>query len=119
MDGGKSFGQNLTVAAVTAVDMVVNTEVIGLPDGGRLLTHRQMSRAVVRVCNAVIDPAQLDLVEHVLKIADNHHIPLDAHQVIGRVPSQLIHQGFVVGVDRYRRKRYLLTFLDALRIDYL
>ena len=61
---------------------------IGLADGRGFLADRQMRRAAVVVFDALVVAAQLDLIEHVLEGADDHHVALDAQQVVfGEAPD--------------------------------
>ena len=69
------------MAAVAAVDVVVDAEQVRLADGGGFLADRQVRRAAVVVFDALVVAAELDLVEHVLEGADDHHVALDAQEV--------------------------------------
>ncbi len=57
------LGKDLAVAAMAAVDVVIDTQQVRLADGARLLPDRQVCRPAVIVLDALIRPAQLDLVQ--------------------------------------------------------
>ena len=103
-DGREALGEDFAVAAVAAVDVVVHAQQVGLADGGGLLADRQVRRAAMVVLDALVVAAQLDLVEHVLKGADDLHVALDAQEVVlGEVlGGELVLDGLVVLVDRDR-----------------
>src|ERR1017187_1898192 len=69
------------MAAMGAVDVVLNPQEIGLTHCGRFLAYRKVSRTAVVVLDALITAAELDLVEHVLKGSDDLHVSLDAQEI--------------------------------------
>ena len=92
------------MAAVAAVDVVVDVEQVRLTDGGGLLADGEVRRAAVVVLDALVVAAELHLVEHRLERADEHHVALDAQQVIrskvanGQLPADRL--GVLVDRDR-------------------
>ncbi len=119
LDGGKTLGQNLAVAAVAAVDVVVHVEQERLADGGRLLADREVRRALVVVFHALEVPTQLYLVEHVLERADELHVVLDADQVLAGIVRQLVLDRPVVLIDRDRLELNGRPFSRFGRADHL
>ena len=117
LDGGQALGQDLAVAAVGAVDVVVDAEQVGLADGGGFLADGEVGRAAVVVLDALVVAAQLDLVEHVLEGADDLHVALDAQQVrLGETTGvEFLFAGLLVLIERDRRKLELAgaAFLDG------
>ena len=80
-DGGEAFGEDFAVRAVRAEDMVIGIEQKRLANRRGFLADREMGRAAVIVFDAHVVAAELDLIEHRLKTADDHHVMLDAQQV--------------------------------------
>ena len=56
------------------------------------------------VGNPLEGALELDLIEHVLELADDNHVALDAGQIILAELLQFIFDGLVVLVDRDRLK---------------
>jgi len=101
-DGREAFGQDFSVAAMGAVNMVLHPQQVSLAHGGGFLADRKMSRAAVIVFDAVEAAAQLDFVEHVLEGSNNLHIALDAQKIgLGKaLGGEFLFAGFAVLVDR-------------------
>jgi len=108
-----AFGEDLAVAAMAAVNVVLNAQQVRLTDGGRLLPNGQVGRPAVVVLQAVEVAAELDLIEHVLERANDGHVAEDADEVRLREPLELVLDGLVVLVDRDRREGdvSLLTYV--------
>ena len=99
-DGGECLGEDLPVAAVRAINVVVGSQCEGHADGGRFLPDRKMGGTGVVVCNSAIRPFELDLIEDGLELADGAHV-LPYGQQFGHRERPQIRS---VGVDWNIRK---------------
>ena len=113
VDRGKSFGEDLAVAAVRTEDEIVDGQEIRLADRRGLLAHRQVRRPWVVVLNAVVGVGRLDRVQHRLEFADIAHVAIDAQEIILREELLLLGNRFLVLVDRN------LVEFDETRLAHL
>jgi len=107
------------VAAVRTIDMVVDTEQERLPDGGSFLSDRQVGRSAVIVLDTLIVTAELHFVEHVLEVADDHHVALNADQIILGEAGHFLFDGLLVLVDRNGFELDKRRFANLVRDDHL
>ena len=99
-DRGEPLRQDLAVAPVRAVDVIVRRQQKGHPHGGGFLPDRQVGRSEMIVGNAAIDPLRLDLVQDDLELADGGHVLPDGQEVPRREDRPLLRDRPGVGVDR-------------------
>ncbi len=97
---GEPLRQNLAVAPVRAVDVIVRRQEEGHPDGGGLLSDRQVGRPEMIVGDAFVQPLRLDLAQDGLELPDGGHVPPDGQEVLGGEDRPLLCDGLAVGVDR-------------------
>ena len=102
VDRREALGEDFAVTAMTAVDVVFDIQQIGLADGGGFLADGQMGRTAVVVGDALVGALELHFVQHVLEAADDHHVALDALEVVFAEVLQLILDRLVVLVHRDR-----------------
>ena len=78
-----------------------------------------MSGSGVVVFYAVVFALDLDLVEHCLKLADDRHVAVDAHEIFLGVESLLLFKGLVILADRNIGEMDIARFKGFFRIDEL
>ena len=100
MNSGQSFGQNFTVAAMRAENIIVGSKQISLANRRSLLTHRQMRRAGIVVFEAVVCVCGLNRIEHGFEFTDQAHIGINPQEIVFSVESRFLLNGFTVLVDR-------------------
>ena len=83
------------MAAVRAVDVVVGSQRERHADRARLLPDGKVGGARMVVCDSLIGPLDLDLVEDRFELADGAHVLPDAQQIRGRVLLEVR----LVGID--------------------
>jgi hypothetical protein len=64
--------------------MVLRAQQVGHADRRRLLADREMGRPAVIVGDAPVRALELDLVEGVLELPDQAHVPEDVEQIFRR-----------------------------------
>src|SRR4029453_17181648 len=84
-DRGESLGQNLAMTPMGTEDMILGSQRERHPDGGGLLSDREVSRPGVIVRDAFAGPLGLDLVENRFEFPDRAHVLPDAQEVFGRM----------------------------------
>ena len=85
--------------------------------GCRLLADGQVGRSLVLVGDALVDAFLLDAVEHGLELADEDHVPVDAHQVGAPVLALLLGRVGHVAVDGNFRRHQAGGFALFGRVD--
>ncbi len=103
-DRGEALGQNLAMAAVRAVDVVVGRQRVGHSDGRRFLAHRKMSRAPMVVGDPFVGSLKLDFVDDRFELANGAHILEYVGEILERVSREFLFNGLVVSVDFYVRE---------------
>ena len=117
LDAAEALGQNLGVASVGSEDIVILIQQIGLTDAGCFLAQGQVGRAGIGGVDAVVAGLSLDQVQHVLELAENGDIAVDADQIrIGEVGA-LLGDGLVVGANRNVLKVDFARCSGGYRID--
>ncbi len=117
LNGGEAFGQDFAVAAVGAENVIFRGQVIRLPHRGGFLPDGEVGRAKVVVLDALIGSLPFDAVQHGLKFADEGHIAVNPHQVVGAVFLGLGGGVGLIGVQRYLRGNQHAGFAGFYRVD--
>jgi hypothetical protein len=84
-DGRKPFRQDLAVAAVRAVNMVVGSQRERHADGGRLLSDRQVRRAGVIISHALKRSLDLNFIQNGFELPNRAHVLPDGQEVFARI----------------------------------
>ena len=100
LDAGEALGQNLGVGPVGAEDDVVLVQQIGLADTGGLLAQGQVGGTGIGGLDAVVVGLGLNQGEHMLELAENGDVAVNADQVGVGVVGPLLGHGLVIGADR-------------------
>ena len=104
---------------MTAVDVVVDAQMKGLTDRRRLLSDRQMGRPIMNARNALIGVAELDVIQHGLKGANQDHVAMHPKQIRGAVSVQFLSDGSAVLIHRDGCERDEAAFSQLHRIKHL
>ena len=107
--GGESLGQNFTVAAVRAENMVLGSQRESHTDGGGFLSDGEVRRTGVIVGDALIGALGLDLVENGFEFADAAHVPPDIQEVFGRIRGALFFESLPIRIYGNGRKSQSVT----------
>ena len=120
LDRRQTFGKNLTVGTVRSVNVVVHIKEKRLPDSGGFLTDRQVCRSAMVVFDIPVMALLLDRIQHVFKRANDHHIALDADNVVfcDVACGQFIGHGLVVLIDRDRCELDKTALSGLGRVDH-
>ncbi len=97
---GEPLRQNLAVAPVRAVDVIVPRQEERHPDRGGLLSDRQVGRPEVIVGDAFVQPLRLDLAQDGLELPDGRHVLPDGQEVLRREDRPFLFDRLAVDVDR-------------------
>ncbi len=116
-DGRVSLGEDLSVAAVRAEDVVVGRQRERHADRRGLLANREVGRPRVVVGHALVGALRLDLVEHRLELPDAAHVAPDVHEIICRERGALLGKRLRVRVDRDVAEPDRRSRKDFVRLD--
>ena len=116
-DAGKTFGENLAMAAVRTKNKIFGPEGKGHADRGRFLSDRQMSRSGVVIRNTLIGALGLDFVEDGFELTDRAHVLPDLQKICRGVVPQFLFERAIVSVDGDFRHLDLRLGKNILRFD--
>ncbi len=102
VDGREALGEDLPVAPVAAVDVILDRQEEGLAHGGGLLADGEVGRPLMDVGDVAVLARPLDLIQHRLELADEDHVPVDPDRVVCREGARdhLVGERATVLVDR-------------------
>ena len=117
VNGRQALGEDFTVAAVRTENQVVGRQPVRLPDGGALLSDRQMRRPAMVVGDAFPRPFFFNAVEHGLELAQDQHVAVHAQQAVAAVERCFGAGVRLVGVERNFRAVQHAACADVFGVD--
>ena len=117
LDRREPLRDHVAVAAVAAEDVIAGLEGGGQAHGGCFLADREMSRPRVVVADVAVSPGPLEAVEHLLELADDHHVAQHPLQrVVAERPARVLERDGV-GVDGNGPRPKLAAPAGRARVD--